>query len=439
MTRGASTMDRRRFLALGASTLLGAILSRVGAQPTLRTNLRIGTVLPVPSGEGIVRASINDIAGAAARMGSILGFERIGDEAERLGVRMDVLFASAPTEEAAVRAGRRLVATEGIHALVGGIGEGQAETLAAIAEEAGVLFFNIGSSSDALRRDACRRTTFHVEASAAMYLDAIVLGAARDAPRRWFVVAEADTDGERLLDRAREAVDRHGGGDVVGTAAVAPGQPVYYAELERARAADADTLLVLVGDLDQFALVGQADSLGLDLEVFTYPGVITQTRDYIASSRIMTPRLFPRRRTALWETTLDAGRADELNDRYVSRWGEPMDPTAWAAYSSIRILYEAHLATGSTDADVLIEYLESPEAVFDLHKGPGTSFRPWDHQLRQPLYVVDVREDVPWQDLVLASRIGIVGDPEIVPASATGGAADLDLLGDGPERSTCRF
>jgi hypothetical protein len=78
-----------------------------------------------------------------------------------------------------------------------------------------LLFFNVGATDDRLRNEDCDRYTFHVEASDAMYLDALadwyIRGLAflidenapqgiqilrRDPARTWFLVT-ADTPADR--------------------------------------------------------------------------------------------------------------------------------------------------------------------------------------------------------------------------------------------------
>ncbi|HEX2095469.1 MAG TPA: ABC transporter substrate-binding protein, partial [Longimicrobiaceae bacterium] len=60
----------------------------------------------------------------------------------------------------------------------GGWDEASCRALGELADSAGVPFLNVGCTADALRGAACRRSTFHVEASATMYADALAGDAA---------------------------------------------------------------------------------------------------------------------------------------------------------------------------------------------------------------------------------------------------------------------
>ena len=435
-------LTRRRLLVLGGTAVAAKLCGVSLGQVSVANSIRIGAVFPTKTGEMAIRTSIYDVIGEAARMGAILAGDELGTQADPLGMRLEVLLASSPNADAAFRAGQRLVATEGVSALIGGLGEGQAEALSAVANEHRIPFFNIGSPSAALRGEICSRYTFHVEASAAMYLDALADWFAESDHRRWFVIYEDSGEGAALHDRAVKAITQHqAGGEVVGAAAVVPEQPVYTAEVEAIRRADADVVLLLLDPLDQIPFLAQSESMGLDVPMAPFPDPVTQTRDYFATARYQAPRVGPGHRIVLWETTLEANGAGELNDHFMARWGEPVNPTAWAAYQAVKIFYNAVVSTGTLEGSVLVDYLESPEAVFDVQKGTGVSFRSWDHQLRQPLYVVNIDPEAEWGPELTrrVELVDLVGELPAAPTSDILPAERLDLLGDGPGESDCYF
>lgn len=416
--------------------------SRAQDQSLVTEPIRIGIVTPTETGATAVQASLYDLVGEAARMGALLAGEDIGTRANSLGMRLDVLPTSSPSADAAFRAGERLIAVEDVSALIGGLGEGQAEALAAVSHEHKIPFFNIGSPSDALRREACTPYTFHVEASAAMYLDALIGWYTSSGHHRWFSVYEDSDEGRTLHRRAVRAIEqRQSSSEDIGSAAVVPEQPSYVAELDAIRRANADVILLLLNARDQIAFLAQQESMGLDIPTAPFPHPVTQTRDYFAAVQYQAEGTSSSYRAVLWETTLDTDEAGELNNRFISRWGQPMDPPAWAAYQSVKMLFEAIIATKASDSSALVEYLESPEAVFDIHKGPGVSFRPWDHQLRQPLYLIKIDAEAVWKyklenKLEFADLVGELPGlylPEVNPAER------LDRLGDSSEESRCRF
>lgn len=397
--------------------------------------VRVGVVSPGTTGHSRISASINDLIGDAARMGALMAESDIAN-LEAVESSLKVLPASSPSAESAFRAAERLVATENVSAVVGGLGAGQAESLADAVAGSGSLFFNIGSSSLALRQ-LCDPATFHVEASAAMYLDGLAEWYSDRRQKSWFVVHEESPTGESLRERAIEAIE-NSGGQLAGTAAPVVEQPVYAAEIAELEGSGADVVLLLLGPADQIAFVSQLESFDSDAAVAMYPHPITQTRDFIAATRDAAASGGARQRMLLWETTLDEGESGVLNERYTSRWGQPMDPTAWSSYQAIRIVEQAVRETGSDDTTALIAHLESPETTLEA-KGLELSFRPWDHQLSQPLYVVDVNPEAQWGNN-LSQMVSFAELAGTVPKELEDGARErLLALGDGEEASACRW
>lgn len=439
-------LTRRQLLTLGGAVLAGELVGphAVSAQPIQAEPIRIGVVTPTQTPGVAVSASLYEVVGEAARLGALLGGENMSVHPGLNGRRLSVFPASSPTAEAAFRAGQRLVVAEEVHALVGGLGEGQAEILSAVAHEHKIPFFNIGSPNDALRGAACSPYTFHVEASAAMYLDVLVDWYTRLGHNRWFIVHEGSEAGAALHQRARKALRAwQRGAEVVGTAAVVQEQPVYLEELEQARGADANVILLLLEAQDQIAFLSQQESVGLDMAVAPFPDPVTQTRNYHAAIQYRAGTAGSGYRAALWDTTLAAHGAKDLNERFMSRWGKPMDPPAWAAYQAVKLLTEAVIATRTLDSATLIAYLESPAAVFDIQKGPATSFRPWDHQLRQPLYLVEATPGAEWGGGVrLSEQVNIVTLKGEVPASSDPEGSrlrQLDKFGNRATDDSCRL
>jgi ABC-type branched-subunit amino acid transport system substrate-binding protein len=91
---------------------------------------------------------------------------------------------------------------------------------------------------------------------------------------------------------------------------------------------------------------------------------------------------------SLWHPELERFGAGQLNDRFRSRFGEPLQPAGWASWMAVKVLWEAAARARTSEADALVRFLESGRARFDGHKGMPLSFRAWDHQLRQPLFIL---------------------------------------------------
>lgn len=381
----------------------------------------VAVVGPSTTGRRSNQAALYDIVGDQARNGALLAesdaFRTAGDE--------DVLFLHAVTPDAvsARRAVDRLVATAGVDVVVGGLGEGQADAIAEAATAHDLLFLDTGSI-DLTVRERCYPTTLHVEADAGDYLTALVDVHAEAGVRDWFVVHLEGAEGEARAEAAEAAVASQGdGGTVVGRAAVRVGEPTYALVAQEIVTSDADGILLMVGPADQIAFIGQVPMFGVDATIAPLTGPVAQTRDFMGAERDRTEPEDDEVRVVAWEPTRPVG--SELAQRYVSRFGQPMQASAFPSYQAVIAVVEAILATGSSDAATLRDWLLAPDTTFVSPKGPGAAFRAADHGLRQPVDVVRVRADAEWRNTV-EGKLGLV---EYVRSAPDGDdALDADAL-----------
>jgi ABC transporter substrate binding protein (PQQ-dependent alcohol dehydrogenase system) len=423
---------RVRFAAL-ALALLGIAASfgvSLAQQPSLE--IVIGLVGPDRSAGDELEAAVD----RAVRQGHEMVTDEFGLNAGMLGIDFRVPYAGVADADAAVAAAARLVDEEGAFALVGGWGGLDVATaLSDWAAERGIPFLNAGESADVLRNDACRRTTFHLEPSDAMYLDAMAGWYVRSGFRRWFVLRSDDARGEALLARTRWSLrERHFGARIVGDRAVDSTEGAADVA-RRIGGTNADVVVLLLPARDQLTWLAALEQEGVEVAVAAHPDLESQSRAFMFASRDAAPRLGTGQRILAFEATLDAYGAREINARYRQRFGEPMDPAAWAAYQAVKILYEAAFFGRSSDPSDVYDQLTAEGAVFDLWKGIGASFRPWDHQLRQSMYLVEIREDEPE-----AFRLGLlVGELPAIYLPGTDPNERLDQIGDLADRTSCSF
>lgn len=430
-------MNRRRLLATGAVAAALPYASRAPAQQA--EPLRIGAVLPI-AGSAIPTSRVNLRAVAeAARMGLTLSEEDANRTGELIGATMALTIANAPGPEAASRAAQRLVALDKVSVLVGGFTREEAEALSGVASQTGALFFNIGATSDALRH-ACSANTFHIEASASMYIDAIFGWFVRAGHRRWYLVHDDGLEGQDQYQRSLLSLkERHWAAEVAGRGVLRQDDSRDFAPvLADIAQVKPDAVLLLTDWRTQLDFLARYEVSGLTGPVTGFPEPATQIRDFYLASHEMAPVAGSGYRAALWEATLDAYGARELNARFDTRWGRPMDPTAWAGYIAVKIAFEASLVAGGRDGASLAAFLTSDQALFDVSKGIGMTFRPWDHQLRQSLYLVKINPD-PTPSLELAAmlaRASLVGELPAIYMPGTEPVERLDQLGEiDPSRS----
>ncbi|MDA0700209.1 MAG: ABC transporter substrate-binding protein, partial [bacterium] len=250
-------------LLLGVLALL--LVLGIGASGRAQSErIVMGLVLP-ESGFG---SALAQAVARSAEEGATMVGEEFAFNAEMFGLDFEVAVERGSDGAGAVAAAERLVAERGAFAIIGGFGDAAAEALAVWSAERGIPFLNVGSSRDALRNEACEPTAFHVEPSAAMYVDGLAGWYVRSGFRRWFLVVADDPDGRALQERVDWSLrERHFGVRVVGSRAVPPGGGDPRATAAAARRANADLVVLLVSAEDQVRWLAELAAAGLEAEV----------------------------------------------------------------------------------------------------------------------------------------------------------------------------
>jgi ABC-type branched-subunit amino acid transport system substrate-binding protein len=216
------TMIARSLVAIGFASFFGAL--RADSQ-TPALHLRIGL---------ITAANGRDLpAAASVARGVRLGAAEANQTAALFGGDVE-LFEATGSGGGALAAANNLLAARKVQVLVGA-SAADADALSRLAEARGIIFLNAASRAESLR-SACRRFTFHIEATDGMYSNAArgqraarsrSLPAAARAPVQrvdsvvlWAPTLErfgASQINERYRDRYHQGMD---GGAWAGWAAV---------------------------------------------------------------------------------------------------------------------------------------------------------------------------------------------------------------------------
>ncbi len=149
----------RSFTILFVTSFLGATTACPQGQGSI--HLRIGLITPATSVDLPVVSSIE--------RGVKLGATEANQTAALFGGDVQ-LFEVFGTGEAATTAASRLLSARKVQILIGA-SAADADALSRLAESRHVIFLNTASRAESLR-SACRRFTFHIEATDAMYTNA---------------------------------------------------------------------------------------------------------------------------------------------------------------------------------------------------------------------------------------------------------------------------
>ncbi len=354
-----SKLSRRRFLALSGSALASALLGNTLGQTASGGSgsgagkvLRIGAVIPTRTTLHTLRGFTEDAIGRPANFGAQMAVGELAPNVDR------GLITSAMGADAVTRAAERLSSVEEVYAIIGGFSTEEVLALGKLAVQRDFIFLNIGAQSDALRGESCNSHTFHLAPSATMYLEAMIGWGIHSDFQRWFFVY---SDEQKANYANAKKMLKSRGSNEVGSTAVPANEPIYTGVFEDIKKAEPDLVVLLLEPTEQLTFSGQYETSGLSAATIGYPAPAAQTRKFYASSLRNAPKTAVKHRhIASWEATLSDNGAQRLNLRFLGRFGQAMDPSAWAAYMGIKILAEAATKTGSTKSTDLIKYMENP-------------------------------------------------------------------------------
>ncbi len=404
-----------------AVKLLLPILAAAALTPALQAQ---GQLEEIPIGYLLSRkAGFN----TADRAGASMGVSEVNRQAKILGKRFALLFAEGGHSTEVVAQAVDLMERRGVRVLMGSVSGAATVALARLAQERGVIFFNVGSEADSLRGSKCDRNTFHVGPSLTMRVRALGQWAVHGNEwKRWAIVEGTSRTEQRLAVAAQRYLAANGGlaaGIVrVGDAEVYDSGPV----MDAIRGFEAEFVFVALTGERQEVFLESYQQAGLKVPVGgAKPELIRFGRRTVKAAGFWSTG---------WSHLNRIYGASELNNRYVKFAGIPMNERAWSAWAGVKILGEAILRVGSTDSEALSGYLRN-DMRFDGYMGAAMSFRPWNNQLRAALAIVEVNHGADWNGwdaVVPKGRVplrglkGWKGNP-------------MDSLGFTREESGCSF
>lgn len=358
---------RRAAAALGACAALAA-----GAAAQERPAFRIGYldlegdvryedwgVHPVDIRSQANRGDRRPRAGAEMGIGDIRPFER------RAGVSFELAAERAGDAGALAAAARRLAESGAAFILL----DAPADAVAKAAEATrglGAVLINVSSPDDSLRNEACAPHLLHTAPSRRMLSDALV---------------------QHMVDRKWQGVLVLQGPlpeDAATVAAFRESARTFGLDIEDARefvlsndprARDRNDLDLLSGQAS-YEAVFVADA---DREFARAVPYAVRRPAPVTGAAGLSP--------VAWHWSYLRHGAPQVHGRFERRVGRRMEAADWSSWVAVRAIGEAVVRTGATDAAALLAYLVGPDFRLDGSKGPGLTFRPWNGQLRQPVFL----------------------------------------------------
>jgi branched-chain amino acid transport system substrate-binding protein len=131
----------------------------------------------------------------------------------------------------------------------------------------------------------------------------------------------------------------------------------------------------------------------------------------------------------IWHHLLDTPGTKTFVEAFTAKYGKPPENQAWGDYVATKILAQAMNATGSTETDALLEYLEGQTELDVLKDRPGY-FRDWDHQLIQEMYTMTAKP---------SDEVADEWDLMVLGAAVPAADEDLTVIAPTREENACTF
>ena len=240
--------------------------------------------------------------------------------------------------------------------------------LADLPEAQGSVLLNIGAPDTRLRDGDCRKNLLHILPSRAMLADALVQFLAF---KRWsrILLVTGPAPGDGLYAEALKRSAKKFGARVVTESRYDPqGGDVRDTALREfaipTRGAEHDVV----------AVADEAGAFGASLNYNTAaPRPVVGTQGLSPTA---------------WGRPVESWAAVQLQGRFRKLAGRPMRPVDWAGWMAVHAVGEASVKVRSTDAAAVRAVLTEPGFEIGGFKGRPLSFRAWNGQLRQPIFLL---------------------------------------------------
>ncbi|MCE4223714.1 ABC transporter substrate-binding protein [Methylobacterium sp. C25] len=230
------------------------------------------------------------------------------------------------------------------------------------------VFLNVGATDTRLRDGDCRARLLHVIPSRDMLADALMQLLVFKRWTRLLLVSGPNPADGLYAEALRRSAKKFGAKIVAETSFDARGADLRDSALR-------EFALVTRGpEHDVVAVADEAGEFGTNL-VYN-----TASPRPVVGTQGLTP--------AAWGRAVEAWAAAQLQQRFKKLAGRTMLPVDWAGWMAVHAVGEAAVQLKSGDPAAIKDLMLSPKFEVGGFKGRSLSFRPWNGQLRQPLYLL---------------------------------------------------
>jgi ABC transporter substrate binding protein (PQQ-dependent alcohol dehydrogenase system) len=229
-----------------------------------------------------------------------------------------------------------------------------------------LLLFNLSALDDGLRQNECQRQLLHLTPSYAMLMDALGQFLVARKWREVLVLKGPNPEDAEVLTAFQRSATRFG-------LTIEAVRPFVLGRNPRQRSQNNVALLTAGADYD---VVFVADATGEFAREVPYQ--IQKPRPVVGAAGLVPD---------WWSWAWERHGAPQLNRRFLKSAKRPMTGYDWSAWMGVKAVVESVVRTGGGDFAKVRDYMLSDALVLDGFNGYRLDFRPWDHQLRQPVFL----------------------------------------------------
>jgi branched-chain amino acid transport system substrate-binding protein len=371
-------INRRGFLKTAGAAAAAAGTAQFFAPAILKAQqqpIKIGHLIPLTG----FLSPMGDFASKAGK----LAIEEINAAGGVLGRQLETIVDDETNPGVGVQKATKMIQQDKVDFLLGTVSSAVALAIMDVAERYQKIFFNTGSNSDEIRGAKCNYYTFCTEASNTQYVKAIGRYLVKNKNYKTFYILTSDYAFGHDLTRVTRRLLNELGGKEIGHDLVPTGTADYSSYLLKIRNAKPEVIFCNVAGADQTTFLKQYTEFGLKIDV---AGGVTDTVLMWNAGKDTAQGVW----TVIWWGDLDNAWTKNFVSKYRQKYGFPPENQAWGDYTSIKVLAEAIKMAGTTESKKVVEALE--KVKFDGGKGRELYYRTYDHQLMQPMYVVDIKK-----------------------------------------------
>jgi len=381
-------LNRREFLT---TSVLGTVAAAAGtgtlffpAIVRAQEPIRIGQLIPFTGFLGAI--------GEYGKQGATLAVEELNEKGGALGRKLELITEDEANPGVAVQKARKLIEKDKVVAIEGLVSSASCLAVGDEVQRAKVLLINAGANSDEIRSKRCHRYVFSTEGCNTQYVSAIGNWLIKERKiSRWYFLTSDYAFGHDLLRVARNLLVANKGTEV-GSDLAPTGTTDFSQYITKMKAAKPDLIFHNLAGADVTNFLKQYAESGMTIEVAG--GVIDSAFAWPVGESLRGH--FP----IIWWHELNNPASKAWAARYMKRWGRPPDNQAYGDYLAVHAIAQAIDKAKSTDSAKLVSALagHTLTGAMDGLKGRPLTFRAWDHQLLQPMYVVAAKDKAKWKD-----------------------------------------